>query len=149
MLWLQYISSYDVKGPKVFHEGVRSYFFQKSALRNQECSYSWNTQGCTDTHLGGLNWPAIETNTISGPCSASSVNAESREPIVNRRGPRGSESKHFPIRNRSRSKAMLYNVIMQPAITVHTVCFTLPVSTRSRKFWKLFLSNRQLMLKSQ
>ena len=65
---------------------MRSYFFQKSALRNQEYSYSWNTQGCTDTHLRGLNWPAIETNTISGPCSASSVNAESREPIVNRRG---------------------------------------------------------------
>ena len=114
----RYISLHYATGPKVIHEGVRSYL-NKSALRNQECSYSWNTQGCSDTHLGGLSWPAIEKSAIPGPCRTSSLKAESRKPIVDGSDPRGSESKHFPIRDRS--QAMLYNVRMQPAATVHTV----------------------------
>ena len=68
----------------------------------------------------------------------SSLKAESRKPIVNRSDPRGSESKLFSIRNRSRSKAMLYNVRMQPTSTVHTVCFTLFVSTRPKNLEIVF-----------
>lgn len=81
---------------------------------------------------GGLVLACYREKRDTRPLSYILGKRRSRKPIVNGSDPRGSESKHLPIREGSRSEAMLYNVRIQPATTVHTVCFTLFVSTRKK-----------------